>query len=194
VFARGFKSWCERVAVQQRRELNSGPTDPLDPHLLARHLSVRIWTPEQVPGLDHECLKVLTQEDPGSWSAITICTDSTNLIIVNPTHHDGRRSSDIMHELAHIIIGHEPARVDLTEDGLLILSSYNKQQEEEAKWLSACLLLPRDALLLIRRQRLTPEAAAVRYGVSVPMLNYRMNVLGLGQQFVGRKKITGTSR
>jgi hypothetical protein len=57
-----------------------------------------------------------------------------------------------MHETAHIIIGHDPARVDVTEDGLLILSSHNKQQEE-AKWLSGCLLLPREALLLIRRQR-----------------------------------------
>ncbi len=37
-----------------------------------------------------------------------------------------RRASDITHEIAHVIIGHEPARVDVTEDGLLMLHCYDK--------------------------------------------------------------------
>lgn len=183
MFKRGFKSWCERVALQQRKELELQPADPLDPLLLARHLEIDVWTAREVPGLDDECLTVLTKKDSDSWSAITISTGIKDLIIVNSSHLDGRRASDIMHEIAHIIIGHEPARVDVTEDGLLILSSYNKLQEEEAKWLSGCMLLPREALLLIRRQKMAPEAAAKRYGVSVPMLTYRQNVLKLGPQF-----------
>ena len=36
-----------------------------------------------------------------------------------------------MHELAHVIIGHTPARVDVTEDGALILNTYDRQQEDE---------------------------------------------------------------
>lgn len=87
-------------------------------------------------------------------------------------HSEGRLASDIMHELAHIILGHEPARVEVSKDGLLILSTYDKTQEEEAKWLSGCLLLPREAPLLIRRSGLSPEVAAAKYGVSVPMLPF----------------------
>jgi len=179
VYARGFKSWCERVALQQRTELGLKPADPLDPVALAKHLGIEVWTAEQVPGLDPSCLSVLVEKDPDSWSAITLCTGVKDLIIVNPAHGGGRRSSDIMHETAHIIIGHDPARVDVTEDGLLILSSYNKQQEEEAKWLSGCLLLPRDALLLIRRRGIDPEEAATAYGVSGQMLTFRQRVLNL---------------
>jgi Zn-dependent peptidase ImmA (M78 family) len=88
-----------------------------------------------------------------------------------------------MHVVAHLIIGHEPARVDVTEDGLLIVSSYYKQQqEEEAKWLSGCLLLPREALLLIRRQKMDAEEAARTYGVSDQMLTFKQSVLNLVPQ------------
>jgi Zn-dependent peptidase ImmA (M78 family) len=179
VYARGFKSWCERVALQQRTELSLRPEDPLDPLTLAGHLEIAVWTAEQVPGLDPSCLGVLVEKDPESWSAITLCTGAKDLIIVNPAHGGGRRASDIMHEIAHILIGHDPARVDVTEDGLLILSSYDKQQEEEAKWLSGCLLLPREALLLIRRRKMDPETAARTYGVSDQMLTFRQRVLNL---------------
>jgi len=183
VFERGFKSWCERVAITQRRELNLQPTDSLDARRLATHLGVIVWTADQVPELDQQYLKVLTKEDPDSWSAVTLCTGSRDLIIVNSIHSEGRLASDIMHELAHIILGHEPARVEVSKDGFLILSTYNKEQEEEAKWLSGCLLLPREALLLIRRLGLNPEIAAAKYGVSVPMLTFRQNVLKLAPRF-----------
>lgn len=183
MFERGFKSWCERVAVTQRRELNLQPTDSLDARRLATHLDVVVWTADQVPGLDPQYLKVLIKDDPDSWSAVTLCTSSQDLIIVNPVHSEGRLASDIMHELAHIILGHEPARVEVSKDGFLILSTYNKEQEEEAKWLSGCLLLPREALLLIRRRGLNAETAAAHYGVSVPMLTFRQNVLNLARKF-----------
>jgi len=98
---------------------------------------------------------------------VTLCPGTKDVIIVNPKHLDGRRASDIMHELAHLIIGHEPARVDVTDDELLILNTFSQKQEDEAKWLSGCLLLPRPALLAIRRHCLEENAAAKIYGVSV---------------------------
>jgi Zn-dependent peptidase ImmA (M78 family) len=179
MYDRGFKSWCEKVALQQRLDLLLRATDPLDPVALAQHLDVLVWAADEVPGVEGGALQVLTEQDPDSWSAVTLCTGTKDLIITNPRHRNGRRASDIMHELSHLIIGHEPARVDITEDGLLILNTFSQKQEDEAKWLSGCLLLPRPALLAIRRQRLEESAAAKRFGVSVPMLTYRMRVLGL---------------
>lgn len=83
-------------------------------------------------------------------------------------HRNGRLASDIMHELAHLIIGHEPARVDVTEDGLLILNTFSQKQEDEAKWLSGCLLLPRPALLAIRaRDWRPPKGLALAYRCSL---------------------------
>jgi Zn-dependent peptidase ImmA (M78 family) len=193
MYERGFKSWCEKVALQQRRELELAPTDPLDARALAKHLEVLVWLAGEVPGLEGEALRILTRDDADSWSAVTICTGAKDLIILNPTHSAARQASDITHELSHIIIGHEPARVDVTEDGLLILNTYNKTQEDEAKWLSSCLLLPRPALLLIRARRIDLGVAANLYGVSLQMLTYRMNVLGLSKT-LRRRSASGVNR
>jgi len=194
VFERGFKAWCERVAITQRRELDLQPTDALDAWHLATHLGVLVWTADQIPGLDSQYLKVLIKDDPDSWSAVTLCTGERDLIILNPVHSGARLASDIMHELAHIILGHAPARVEVSKDGFLILSTYNKDQEEEAKWLSGCLLLPREALLLIRRTSMSTESAAATYGVSVPMLSFRQNVLNLAPRSQAKRTAYGRSK
>lgn len=188
MFARGFKSWCENVAIQQRRELKLKQSDPLDPRVLARHLSIEVWHAEEVPGLDKQYLRILLEDDPDSWSAVTLSVGATNLIILNSSHFGGRPASDLMHELSHILIGHEPARAYVTEDGLLMLNAYDRKQEEEARWLAGCLLLPRDALVQIRLHRMNLKVAARKYGVSSDMLRYRLNVTGIDNQFNRLKK------
>ncbi len=182
MFRRGFKTWCENVAIQQHRELGLRSFDPLDPWQLAEHLEVQVWTPEQIPGLDPNYLRRLVKEDPDSWSAVTIHMDSKNLIILNSGHRGGRPASNLAHELSHIILDHKPGRVDITEDGFLMLHTCNKDQEDEANWLTGCLLLPRDAVMLIRRQNIDLHSAARRYGVSLDMLRYRLNVTGVNFQ------------
>ncbi|MGH9891674.1 MAG: ImmA/IrrE family metallo-endopeptidase [bacterium] len=182
MFARGFKTWCENVAVQQRRELGLAPADPLDPWRLAAHLRITVWTPQDVPGLDQRWLKVLLRDDPDSWSAATLRTGSQRLIILNSAHSGGRPASNLTHELSHLIMDHTPARVDVSQDGFLMLNTYSRDQEEEANWLSGSLLLPREALMLIRRQGLDHKVAAKRYGVSLQMLQYRLKVTAVDVQ------------
>ncbi len=188
MFPRGFKTWCENVAIRQRRELRLSPVDPLDPWGLARHLRVTVWRAEEVPGLDPRSLRVLTREDPDSWSAVTLRVGDRHVIILNSAHSGGRPASNLTHELAHVLLDHAPARVDVSEDGLLMLNTYGREQEEEANWLSGCLLLPREALMLIRRQGLDPQIAAKRYGVSLDMLQYRLNVTGIDTQLARARR------
>jgi len=188
MFKRGFKSWCENVAIQQRRELKLQSVDPLDPWALAKHLEVDVWAPEQIPGIDPGCLKILLIDDPDSWSAVTIRMGSKVLIILNSVHRGGRPASNLMHELSHILLNHKPARIDITEDGLLMLNTYEKDQEEEATWLAGCLLLPRDALMSIRQHGLNQKVAAKRYGVSVDMLQWRIKMTGVDYQIIHMKK------
>lgn len=183
MFKRGFKKRCEDQSIRIRKALGIDASAPLDPYLLAEKSKIKLLTPEQIKDLAKEDLNVLLNEDPDGWSAITLCLGGTYLIILNSSHSDGRSSSDLMHEISHIIIGHKPSRVDLTEDGLLVLNTYDKDQEQEAGWLSGCLLLPRDALLLIRRKRLKTFAAKKIYGVSSDMLNFRLNKTGVNRQF-----------
>jgi Zn-dependent peptidase ImmA (M78 family) len=179
VFKRGFKSWCERTAVEKRAELGLRQLDKLDPYQLAQHLGITIQRPEEVPGVSAACLKRLLRDDRDAWSAVTLRHGSHSTIILNTAHSAARRASDLMHELAHIILGHTPSRVDVTDDLQLLLRTHDRVQEDEANWLAGCLLLPRPVLVSLQRRRAQPGEAAREYGVSVPMFTYRLQVSGV---------------
>ncbi len=66
--------------------------------------------------------------------------------VLNPANALTRQRNDLMHELAHIELKHAPAR-DFSKSGLLLLSDYSDEQEKEADWYAAALLLPRGALV-----------------------------------------------
>lgn len=193
MFARGFKTWCETTAAQHRRTLGLNARDPLDPVALANLLGVQVHSLEEVPGLDEGSRRVLLQ-DSGGWSAVTLTNGTKSVVILNSAHSVARSASDLMHELAHLLIGHEPGRIDITEDGSLILNTYDRPQEEEANWLAGSLLLPREALLWILRQGLEPEIVAQRYGASAQMYRYRVNVTGVTQQVRSRPILAGGRR
>ena len=189
MFDRGFKTWCEKVASSFRVELGVGPYDPLDPRKLAAHLRVVVWKIEDIPGIPPECLATLLA-DGESWSAATVVEGNRHAIILNSAHSPARQNSDLMHELAHLIRAHTPARMDVSADGLLLLSTYDRKQEDEANWLAGCLLLPRATLIKSRQLRLSVAGIAAKYGASEEMTKYRINVTGVEYQLVraNRKK------
>ncbi len=179
---RGFKTWCENTAEKHRTALGLKPEDSLDPEDLASHLGVTVWRPEEVPGLAASSLRRLTDSDPDSWSAVTIQHGATSLIIVNSAHELTRQRSSITHELAHLILDHTPGRIDLSPAGYLLLSSFQREQEDEADWLSGTLLVPRAGLVVMYHSTQIPQDLASRFQVSVDMLNWRLRMTGVATQ------------
>ena len=186
---RGFKTWCENAARGYRRELRLQPVDPLDPRLLADHLGITIWTPADIPGLNSRDVYHLTVAERESWSAATLRNGNESLIIINNGHALTRQNNSISHEIGHIVLRHEPAKMYLTDDGLMMMSEYNLVHEEEATWFAGALLLPRDALLDIAKRGLTDRAAAECYGVSVAVLQMRKNRTGVDIQLSRRRGV-----
>ncbi|MDR2239629.1 MAG: ImmA/IrrE family metallo-endopeptidase [Zoogloeaceae bacterium] len=186
MFERGFKAWCEKYSTSIRKDLGLNVSGALDMCALAEHLGIRVWSPNSLPGLSTETQAILLRNDPNSrsdWSAVTVVAASRIAVILNTSHSEGRQASDLAHELAHLIRGHESKGAGRSTDGILLLSDYEKQQEEEANWLSGCLLLPREALVSIKQRRLTDEEAAREYCVSRRLLKYRNSMTGVDRQF-----------
>jgi Zn-dependent peptidase ImmA (M78 family) len=188
LFRRGFKTWCETIATEKRRTLKVAPSAPLDPRLVAKEMRVAIRYIEQIPSLADGTIEQLTQHDPDVWSALTLCHNGKYLVVLNSSHPKTREANTLMHELSHLIIGHKPARLDITSDGLMILSSYDKQHEEEANWLAAALLLPREALLHARRRGMTDQEAATTYGCSIQLFAFRIQTTGVDLQLRRARK------
>ena len=186
---RGFKSRCEEMSRSLRAELGLDPAAPLPAGQLASYLGVYLWSVEDL-GLAPADVRQLVHDDPDAWSAITVSAAGLDAIILNPNHRRGRYSSDVMHELAHLLLGHEPSTVFFAGQESLALRGFNKSAEDEANWLAGALLLPRDALVKLRAKRCSKEVACDEFGVSRQMLDFRMRVTGVERQFARRRKAT----
>ncbi len=180
-FERGFKTWCENTSLNIRRKLKLSPTDPLSPQQLAQVLNVIVWTTADVPELAPKTREYLDSSIGDEWSAVTVEAAGKTIIVVNKSHSEARQASDIMHELAHIIRGHEAGKVYII--GSHAMRDFNEIQENEANWLAGTLLLPRTVLTACVYRRAPIDEILAKYGVSKQLYTYRVNMAGVRKQF-----------
>lgn len=177
-FRRGFKTDAERIAERCRVELGLKDFQPLSSFLLAKHLQLQVITPAEIPGLETRHLdELLTGSGASNWSAVTIGRDRPTMIIYNSSHSNSRTESNIMHESAHVLLGHVMGEID-TSLGLA-LRKYDPVQEMEAEWLGGCLQLPTPALkkYFVFGSH-SVEQIAENFTASVQMVKYRLGVTG----------------
>lgn len=186
-FRRGFKSQCERRSVEFRKQFGLAQEAALSADRLSTELGVNVWCAEDIRGVSAEAARVLADEADQSWSALTMRMGPHHLIVYKPVSSAGRRNSVVMHELAHIILGHELASACILEDGSLVPGNFDQDQEDEADWLAGTLLLPRPALMSIRYRRLSDAAACHEYLVSGDMLAWRFRMTGVDYQLASRR-------
>jgi Zn-dependent peptidase ImmA (M78 family) len=159
------------------------PHAPLSARELAKHLDVVLWTPSDVPDIPKAILDQLLERDPDGWSAVTCLANGIARVIYNPTHSLARQNSDIAHELAHIILEHEPGKIVVSHDATIVMRSFDPKQEEEANWLGWSLLLPRTALAHATKARLGTSEIARKWVVSEQLVEYRTRMTGIRRQF-----------
>lgn len=175
---RGFKTQAEDRAAEVRRQLKLGAMAPLDPWAYSAHLGVTILDFTAL-GLSPKTVHQLTVADCDSWSAMTLKEGDTFGIVLNPAHALTRQRNDLTHELAHIELRHMPARVEVSKSGVLLLSDYSDEQEQEADWHAGALLLPRHALVHHRSNNQSTEAIADHFGVSRALCEWRLRMTGV---------------
>jgi len=178
---RGFKAQGERSAAAARITLGLKLYAPLDPWAYAEHLNVRVLEFGRL-GLPTQARRQLTVVDGDSWSAMTLQVEGVFALVLNPAHAITRQRSDLMHELSHIELRHAPARVEVSDTGLLLLSDYSDEQEQEADWLGAALLLPREGLVRLRSAHKSTTEIATYYGVSEALCKWRLRMTGVDVQ------------
>ena len=171
---RGFKSEAEGIAREVREELGLRPVDPLAPLKLAEHLEIPVIPLSALRREAPAMVRHFSRIDRSAFSAITIFDGPARVIVHNDSHSVGRQSSNLAHELSHGLLLHPP-RPPLDGYGN---REWNQEEELEADWLAGVLLVPDEAALLIVRRELSVSAAADVYGVSEPMMRFRLNMTG----------------
>jgi hypothetical protein len=181
-FRRGFKSECESLAATVRAEIGLGTEEPLDPRALAAHLGIHVHPVSSLAGngATAAAIDYVRTIDPSVMSAMTIFPDwprPHRVIIFNDANTPQRQNSDLAHELSHGLRLHEPRHAIVAG-----CRDYSKIEEDEAAWLSGCLLVPRDAALAVAMSGTPIERAAAEYGVSNRMMSWRVNATGAKAQ------------
>ena len=176
---RGFKSEAERIAKRVQADLGLGVAESVDPQALAELLGIEVCAGSELVPLQR--FIELEQIQPGAFSACTLRPAPNRVVVVyNPRAVPWRIKSDLAHEFSHTLLEHELSRVERLGD--LTFLTCDPTQEEEAAWLSGCLLLPRTLLLAEVRRGADAKTIADKCGVSERMAQYRIGVTGVLRQ------------
>ncbi len=182
---RGFKAEAERLAKDIWSAMSFAPTDKMDAIKLAKHVGCIVRPADAL--VDIVKLEKLYRIQKDAFFACTFKLPGDRYAIVfNPLMSDKRRNSDVAHEVAHIVLGHRLSRLERLGDVAFL--SCDKQQEDEAAWLSGCLLLPRFALIHDLRRGTKPSGVARSRTLSRDMVDYRMRVTGVQRQLAAERR------
>jgi Zn-dependent peptidase ImmA (M78 family) len=178
VLRRGFKSQCERRAVELRRQLCLADFAPLPAPAVAKVYGIDVWPLERVVRATQAGAVDLRELGGDDWLVFTLRLGNRDLVVINTTQSPPQQNSIITHEIAHIILGHELASSVGTAADPLSVGSYDQDQEDEAAWFGSTLLLPRPALTWMRRHRLSAAAASAYFGITPELLHWRLQAAG----------------
>ena len=187
---RGFKTQAEKLATSIRERLGCTDEEPAPLEKVAGELGISIVSADQL--IDRRRLEDLQVLQPDAFSAATFRRpDGGRVIVVNPLHPEGRKRSNIAHEIAHIALDHKVRTIE--QVGELNFLTCDLEQEEEADWLGGCLLLPRPLLVKAAFRGLSATEIAQKYQTSEHMARFRLNASGVLVQ-VGRARAARTRR
>lgn len=184
---RGFKAHAERISSEVRAELKLAADTRLKPLELAEHLSIPVLTLTEVSKLSpkNSFEEYFSSIEPDCFSAITVFQGLKRTIVHNENQHPNRQASNLGHELSHSLLEHEPTPI-ANADGQRY---WDPVVEEEANWLAASLLLPREGVLQMLKSGSTIVDIALHYGVSESLARWRISGSGIAYQAERWRKI-----
>jgi len=182
---RGFKAEAERIAQEMRGELCLRLDDPLDSFKLAKHLEIPVYGLRQLRRFSSNpiFISLFAGAEQESFSAMTVFVDMRRLIIHNETHAITRQASNLAHEVSHCLLEHAPSPISSSG-----CRTWQSDIEDEASWLGAALLVPREGALRLAVKGLDIPAIAAKFCVSEPLCRWRVAQTGVVSQLQRRQR------
>jgi hypothetical protein len=181
---RGFKAEAERLATKLRAEMGKRAYDPVDAVELAQHVGADVRRADELTS--RAKLETLDEVQPGAFSACTFTVGDRHIIVYSPLASPRRTSSDIAHEVAHILLDHELKSVETI--GGVSFFTCDADEEQEANWLAGSLLLPRPLLYRAAKRGLDSAEIARAYNVSERMAAFRLRTTGVTRQLQAARR------
>jgi len=177
---------------------------PLDPFALAEFARLLVVDFDQIEGLSPESREHLLGQGADQWSGGACSRPLPNgwkLVILNPAHGRQRNRATLMEEVAHVFLGHKPNRLAIVSGSAgagegsatasgkrskqTLARDYNHDDEEAAYGVGAAALIPYQALRRLVRSGRRADQIARHFGVSRQLVEYRIKVTHLWQEYKG---------
>ena len=179
--------WCtyEKKALEIRKMAGVGLGVRFEPEILAKILNYQILRLTAIEGLPESVRAIIAANDQWSGAAIPTNPDldgPAGLIIINDLQSPRRQRATIMEEICHLLLGHQPSRIDQTG------RTYDHRIEEEAYAIGAATLLPFKPLREMVQAEQSIRTIANHFEVSTQLVNYRLKVLSINQPRSDRRR------
>ena len=188
---RGFIGEAEALAKSHREALGLTVKQACPARRLARRLGLSVVSTAAIaPALStalsaayadylgcppDEAVAAL-QRDGEGFFAFYAEVGGHKMVFYNPACDPTRQESDLMHEIAHVICGHEGQAITFGDD--FALREHNPIHEEEAGKLGSILQIPEDGLFWHLVDGRTDCEIAAIYGASPRMVQWRRATSG----------------
>ena len=179
------KQEMEEMAEEFRNDLGVNEDEPFDALRMKIH-GVDVFVPGDILDLEDDCLTYLTGEGSDQWSAMSVPLDLEAdrwAVLRNDQHQLVRQKVTYLEECWHIMLGHKLTKVARISDAFG--RTYDTTEEHDAYYLAAASLLPKVAVSKCIEQGESSEVIANKFGVSQPLVEYRIKRLGLWKAFRG---------
>jgi IrrE N-terminal-like domain len=178
-FVGGEAARIERSALAAKRCLGVHAAAALDPWQAAADVGIVVCDADFFEQFSAAERRQVLAVGGRHWSAGTLLAPPNAMIILNPTHATVRQKATLAEELAHIVMGHPPSRIDPTTG----FRTYDGDVESEAYGVGGAMLLPYGQLFALIRRRALVATIAARFDLSERFVNYRINRAGLRRMY-----------
>lgn len=178
-FVGGEAARIERHALAAKRCLGVPAGAALDPWQAAANVGIVVCGRDFFAQFGESERRQVLEVGAAHWSAGTILGAEGAIVILNPTHDRVRQKATLAEELAHIVMGHPPSRIDPATG----FRTYDGDIESEAYGVGGAMLLPYGQLFGLVRRRVAAATIAQRFRLSERFVNYRINRAGLRRMY-----------
>ena len=165
-----------------RSELGLNVYDKISCLELASHFDINVYSIRHMgeQGLKEQYIETLLSSAGKEFSAILLKMEDSKQLIYNCSHSIQRIRNSIAHEIAHVLCEHNFLECDLGKK--FLIRDHPKDVEDEANWLSGCILMPGKGIEWAVRNKMSIEDMAEHFDVSKQLAQWRYNSTGMGKR------------
>lgn len=173
----------ENAAEAIRRSLGLDQLTVLDPSLLISRLDAEVFHLGDLI-VDDEVALRRARRIAFDGLASAHPDFGSPVILLNCAKPRRRRMATLMEELGHLLLEHEPCRMEPHPELRIIQRTFNREQENEAYDLGSALLLPKQRIQHdVKDLKLLISQIAEEHGCSDELVTYRVRRMRLWNRY-----------